>query len=156
MRARSRGFGLGRLKGGGTSAGPDRPGVRRRRVADEQPFESDGPDMRRGGELPLGIVRWRARAQARRTEIERQLFDAPLNPARREALKRWLRNLESREAWQAARLEHTVALKKLVGEALDVGPPAASRRRSMRLRPKRDAAEDRGDVDSLAEEPKDR
>lgn len=106
--------------------------------------------MRRGGELPLGIVRWRARVLARRHELERQLFDAPLNPARREALKRWLRNLETREAWQAARLEHTVALKQILRQALDdaVEPLAAQRRQ------KRAATDLRSGVDSLAEEPK--
>jgi hypothetical protein len=39
----------------------------------------------------------------------------------REQIIRWLNNLRAREAWQAARLEHTIAVKHLLLEALSGG-----------------------------------
>jgi hypothetical protein len=89
---------------------------------------SDQQQSAAGG-IPIGVRRWVATAAERRRALERQLLAGPLTPAAREKLERWLRNLEAREAWQSARLEHTVAVKQLLIEALRGGDQQEARPR---------------------------
>lgn len=107
---------------------------------------SDQQQQSAAGGIPIGVRRWVATAAERRRALERQLLAGPLTPAAREKLERWLHNLEAREAWQAARLEHTVAVKQLLIEALRGGdqqeavpreaePVAPPRRRRRALAP---------------------
>ena len=72
-------------------------------------------------DAPLGVLRFKANAQAWRQNLRRALLLAPLARPDRERLLRWLNNLRSREAWQAARLEHTIATKQLLLEVLREG-----------------------------------
>jgi hypothetical protein len=72
----------------------------------------------------VALLRWRAAAEARRRKLERELA-APMDSATRERVQRWLRNIEGREAWQSARLDHLVKVKLLLTHALerDLAPP---------------------------------
>jgi hypothetical protein len=107
---------------------------------------SDQQQQSAAGETPIGVRRWVATAAERRRALERQLLAGPLTPAAREKLERWLNNLQAREAWQVARLDHTVAVKQLLIEALRAGnepevpppeaePVARPRRRRRALAP---------------------
>jgi hypothetical protein len=69
----------------------------------------------------IGLARWRAKAEMRRRELERKLSCEQLDANGRLLKMRWLRNLEGREAWLAARLEHTTAMRRMVIEALGRG-----------------------------------
>jgi hypothetical protein len=71
--------------------------------------------------LPLGVLRFKANAEAWRQKLQREFLLAPMTAADRERITRWLSNLRGREAWQAARLEHTIATKRLLIEALSGG-----------------------------------
>jgi hypothetical protein len=72
-------------------------------------------------DTPLGLPRFKANAQTWRQRLRQELRLAPLTRHDRERLRRWLNNLRTREAWQAARLEHTIATKRLLLEALRDG-----------------------------------
>jgi hypothetical protein len=92
---------------------------------DEQ-YSRLGDDGKQGpssgkGSVPVGLLRFRARAEVWRRSLERELLAAPLTASDRERMTRWLNNLRAREAWEAARLEHTVAVKRLLLEALRGG-----------------------------------
>jgi hypothetical protein len=80
-----------------------------------------------GDKVPLGVRRFKAATEAWRRRLQAQLLLAPLTAADRVRLMRWVNNLRGREAWQAARLEHTVATKRLLLEALSGGSPPRSR-----------------------------
>jgi hypothetical protein len=75
-------------------------------------------------DAPFGILRFKANAQAWRQRLHRELLLAPLTGPDRERIMRWLNNLRGREVWQAARLEHTIATKRLLLEALNGGKSA--------------------------------
>ena len=68
---------------------------------------------------PLGLRRFKANAEAWRRKLERELSGDPPVGAHRERIERWVRNLRSREAWFAARLEHSIATKRLLVEFLN-------------------------------------
>jgi hypothetical protein len=68
---------------------------------------------------PLGLRRFKANAEAWRRKLERELVSGPPVGAHRERIVLWVRNLGSREAWFAARLEHTIATKRLLVEFLN-------------------------------------
>lgn len=72
-------------------------------------------------DTPLGIARFKANAQAWRQRLRGELAAVPLTRPDRERLVRWLNNLRTRETWQAARLEHTIATKRLLLEVLRGG-----------------------------------
>jgi hypothetical protein len=81
-------------------------------------------DAARGkGDTPVGVLRFKAGAEAWRRRLQRQLLLAPLTASDRERITRWLNNLRGRAAWQAARLEHTVATKRLLLDALNGEEP---------------------------------
>jgi hypothetical protein len=80
-----------------------------------------------GDNVPLGLRRFKAGTEAWRRRLQAQLLLAPLTAADRVRLMRWVNNLRAREAWQAARLEHTIATKRLLLEALSGGTPPRSR-----------------------------
>jgi hypothetical protein len=105
-----------------------RPGLRHRaenESFDEQYFtnEDEGNQGLSAGkdDAPLGILRFKANTEAWRQKLQRELLLAPLAAADRERITRWLNNLRGREAWQAARLEHTLATKRLLLETLSGG-----------------------------------
>ena len=91
-------------------------------IFDEQYPRDDDEDYQRQSagrdNTPLGLSRFKANAEAWRRKLQRELLLAPLTAAERERIMRWLINLRAREAWQAARLEHTIATKRLLIEAL--------------------------------------
>jgi hypothetical protein len=72
----------------------------------------------------IALMRWRAASEARRRKLEQDLTP-PLDDATREKVSLLLRNIEGREAWQAARLDHLVQMKVLLTRALahDATPP---------------------------------
>jgi hypothetical protein len=76
-----------------------------------------GQSPRRGG-VPIGLQRFKANAEAWRGRLERELRVSPQTSGDRERIVRWLNNLNGRETWLAARLEHTIATKRLLAEAL--------------------------------------
>lgn len=69
-------------------------------------------------DAPLGLLRFKANAEAWRGKLERQFGVSPPTCADRERIIRWLNNLRGREAWLVARLEHTLATKRLLVEVL--------------------------------------
>ena len=74
----------------------------------------------------LHLSRWRVRAEERRRFIERKLLSESMDVDARLRRISQLRNLEAREAWLVARLEHVTALKRLVMDALHrSAPPSA-------------------------------
>ena len=73
---------------------------------------------------PVSLLRWRAGADARRRGLEGKLLGMRLSDPERENLIRWLCNLETREAWAKARLEHIVAMKRIITEAITSSGPA--------------------------------
>ena len=89
-------------------------------VLEQQYLRNDdqGQSGRRD-DAPLGISRFKANAEAWRRKLRRDLLLAPLTVADRERITRWLFNLRGREAWQTARLEHTIATNRLLIEALE-------------------------------------
>ena len=91
-------------------------------IFDEQYLRDDNEGYQRQSagrdNTPLGLSRFKANAEAWRRKLQRELLLAPLTAAERERIMRWLINLRAREAWQAARLEHTIATKRLLIEAL--------------------------------------
>lgn len=66
----------------------------------------------------MGVLRFRADARERRAKLERELLAGPLRLGDRERILRWLNNMKAREAWQVARLEHTVEMKNILLKVL--------------------------------------
>jgi hypothetical protein len=87
----------------------------------ETAFARGGRGASGGHGLPLGLLRFRASAEAYRRKLQAELLAGPLRVAEREQLEVWLSNLKTREAWHAARLEHAVAVKRMIIEALADG-----------------------------------
>ena len=71
------------------------------------------------------MLRWSTGAEERRRKLERELAK-PLDAASLEKVERWLRNIEAREAWLNARLNHLLAVKALLADALRREAPQAS------------------------------
>ena len=66
----------------------------------------------------MGVFRFRADMRERRAKLERELLAGPLGIADCERILRWLNNIKTREAWQAARLEHVTGMKDILVKAL--------------------------------------
>jgi hypothetical protein len=83
--------------------------------------QGDGSATRQsvGGPQQLFLERWKARAKQRRAKTAELLFASPPNPQGIEKLKMWLRNLEAREAWCVARLEHIREIESLLRSAVE-------------------------------------
>lgn len=65
------------------------------------------------------LERWRTRAAVRRSQIAGQLGELELGPQRRENLKIWLKNLQTRRMWLEARLEHIKGVEDIVISAIE-------------------------------------
>jgi hypothetical protein len=65
------------------------------------------------------LDRWKTRASRRRAVLVEQLTALPVGPQKKQNLKLWLQNIEAREAWLEARLEHLRAIKNILKSAIE-------------------------------------